>query len=162
MQIMTNNTIRLGEILSNPLRRRIIEILVDKGSKNITDLQYELGIRSYKNIHKHVKDLLQIGLIETLKAPHKEGIQLRASREKFFDVISELIRVDLKNMYPLVSFQEVDKYIKKREATEEELKNKLPEIKDAVKWYLLLFGEDYNLKIFKNGKKVESKNKEQP
>lgn len=158
MQVMVDNIIKLGEVFSNPLRRRIVEILVDKGPKNITDLQYELEIRSYKNVHKHVKDLLEIGAIETINAPHKEGVKLKVSREAFFKFLSEAAWYDLRNMYPPFPYGKLNKYIKsKKEVTEEELKSKFPELKYTLRWYLLLFGKDYNLKISANGKKAEDK-----
>ena len=59
MQILVDNIIELGKTLSLPPRRKIIEVLVDEGSKNITDLQNILEIRSYKNARNHVNELIR-------------------------------------------------------------------------------------------------------
>lgn len=149
MQVQTANIVNLGNVLSNPIRRKIIEVLIDKGPKNITDLQYEFKIRSYKNIHKHVQLLLEAGLIETIQAPYKEGVKLETSREKVSNLLISKLSEDIRYMLYLPFHDKLEKYIReKKEATEDEVLTKFPDItKNMFRWYLLFFGSVYDLKI---------------
>ncbi|MEK6880613.1 MAG: winged helix-turn-helix domain-containing protein [Nanoarchaeota archaeon] len=149
MQVLVENTIEIGKVLGRPERRRIIEIVAES-PKNITDLKNTLKIRSYKNARNHVNKLINIGFVETIKAPYKEGVKIETNQEKFSKVFNEKILIDARNMFYFpVSHEELNKYIKdKKEVTEEEIRKKFPKIKkDMLRWYLLLFGISYDLKI---------------
>lgn len=160
MQVFANNILDVADVLGHEKRRKIIEILVDKGPKNITELQEELGIRSYKNAHNHVNKLLKIGFIETKHVPYKEGVKLETSKELVSNVLNEKVGFDLRSMFYFpVSHEKFNEFIEDKKAvTENDIKKRFPAIKkDMLRWYLLLFGINYHIKISHNGRKVEDK-----